>query len=337
MTCLTGELGRMMKHVFVLNPAAGQGNAIHDYKNQIMDCARSLNCDFDVYITQGVADAKNFVAAYDQLDEYCRYYACGGDGTLHEVINGAFGKPHCEVAVIPSGTGNDFIRNFTNSKNFSDIERQIQGESILIDLIRYNHGYAVNMVNIGYDCRVVARSAKLKQYPLISGTMAYISGVAIELFKKFGDQMELIFDNGQMLSDQYLLCSVANGAFCGGGFCSSSEASVTDGFLDVNVIKKMSRGRFLSLLGDYKKGNLYYSNKSQGVFDYIRCREVRIRQKSKSLFCIDGEIYSQDELTFSVEPQAIRFCIPYGSFLLSEASASDPVKLENSKQRVTVE
>ena len=301
-----------MKHVFILNPAAGQCTAQKDYEEQIKICAEKLGCDYEIYFTKGVGDATDFVKNYDQKGECCRYYSIGGDGTLNEVVHGAVGKENCEVAAIPAGTGNDFIRSFSHHVYFSDIERQMRGHADSVDVIEYDGGHAINMVNIGYDCRVVERTAILKKQPFIAGSFAYIAGLVIELARKMGDEIELIFDGDKKVGGTYLLCSVANGCYCGGGFYSSPLAKLNNGMLDVNLIKKVSRLEFLSMVGEYKTGHLYDSEKTKGVYEYYRCNSVTIKQKTRPLFCIDGELCHKDELTFRALKNALRFSIPEG-------------------------
>ena len=119
-----------------------------------------------------------------------RFYACGGDGTMNEVANGAYGQQNVEIAMVPAGTGNDFPRNFTNYKYFEDIERQILGSAKWVDLIRYEAApadeltglivrYGINMFNIGLDCNVADKVIDIKKYPFIPGPLAYGLGVTI--------------------------------------------------------------------------------------------------------------------------------------------------------------
>ena len=87
-----------------------------------------------------------------ESSERLRFYACGGDGTLGEVVNGAAGQVNAEVGLIPIGTGNDFVRNFADAGDFFDIEAQVMGEARAIDLIKCNDRYGINVVNVGFDC-----------------------------------------------------------------------------------------------------------------------------------------------------------------------------------------
>ena len=101
-----------MHHYFIINPAAGQGKAAK-LVPAIREYMEGEGLPFTIYQTKGVGDAMAYMR-YMAKKGPARFYACGGDGTLNEVVNGLKKFPECEVALIPAGTGNDFLRNFTN-------------------------------------------------------------------------------------------------------------------------------------------------------------------------------------------------------------------------------
>ena len=125
-----------MHHYFIINPAAGQGKAAK-LVPAIREYMEGEGLPFTIYQTQGVGDAMAYVR-YMAKKGPARFYACGGDGTLNEVVNGLKKFPECEVALIPAGTGNDFLRNFTNMENFQDIAAQVAGKAVAIDVLQVN-------------------------------------------------------------------------------------------------------------------------------------------------------------------------------------------------------
>ena len=182
------------KYYFILNPAAGQGKAL-DLRDSIEEIAKKANLDFEIYETKEELDGQVITGDFAKLkDDDCsiRIYACGGDGTLNEIINGVIGFDNVEIGIIPTGTGNDFIRNFAREELFNDIEAQINGDSIEVDTIRYRYykndysqeRYCINMFNIGFDSTVVEKAGNLKKLPGISGNFAYTLGVAGTLLEK---------------------------------------------------------------------------------------------------------------------------------------------------------
>ncbi len=97
------------------------------------------------------------------------------------MANAVFGDSSAQVATIPLGTGNDFVKSFTNYEYFMDIGRQIRGKATEIDVITHGEKIAVNMVNIGFDCMVVAKTQQTKKWPFIKGPAAYLAAVALVL------------------------------------------------------------------------------------------------------------------------------------------------------------
>lgn len=313
-----------MKHIFILNPAAGKGRAGKDFPHKIIETCKRLGADYELHKTTERGDGEHFVKercksrGLDEngAEETLRFYACGGDGTLNEVVNGAFGYKNVEITAIPTGTGNDFIRNFNCNKKFLDIERQIKGEPLSVDLIQYETKseirYGINMFNIGLDSDVVVKVAELKKKPLISGTTAYVLGVAIVLGKKEGVSLEAEFDDGTSQGGDIMLIAIANGCYCGGGFKGVPLANIQDGLIDVSIVEMITRRTFLSLIGKYKKGTHLEDPNIKKIVTYKKCRSLYIKSEKDMRVSIDGEISLLKEVDFKVIPKAINFSIPQG-------------------------
>ncbi len=307
-----------MKYCFILNPSAGKGEGIYEVRERIEACYKQSDTKVEIYETTGFGDASDYVirTVAEQPHEDYRFYAAGGDGTLCEVVNGAMrsGSDRVAVGVIPSGTGNDFARNFTFSDNFFDIEAQMQAEEILVDLIRCNEMYAVNMVNIGFDSQVVVKTAKLKKCALIPSRLAYVAGLVVTLIRKPTLRAKVSLDDGEAEDKHYLLNTYANGSFCGGGFYSNPLADMQDGRMDAMQVKAVGRMKFVSLVGDYKKGT-HLQEKFKDIVDNPKAKTVDMIFDREIPVCVDGEIMFAKELHLSVCPKALRFLVPSGSRL----------------------
>ena len=107
-----------MKHVFIVKPCAGKGKnqSANIIKPMIEEYFSKNGGDYEVHETTAPYEGIDFVKNYPVGDDTVRFYACGGDGTLFEVVNGSYGKDNVPVAVIPLGSGNDFIRLFGNKR-----------------------------------------------------------------------------------------------------------------------------------------------------------------------------------------------------------------------------
>ena len=316
-----------MKYCFILNPAAGKGRAVSDLKQTIQSTCQEKGIQFEIYQTVGIGDASDYVkrtVALNPLETY-HFFACGGDGTLCEVVNGVMAldsRDRVAVGLIPSGTGNDFVRNFTYGENFFDISAQIAAEEEPIDLLRCGDMYAINMINIGFDCEVVCKTAQLKKKKWIPSKFAYVAGLICTLVRK-PCMKAAISKNGQAPEKKhYLLTTYANGSFCGGGFHSNPKGSLNDKMVDTLFVENMSRIRFLSIVKHYKNGT-HLAPKFEKIIhnEKLSCLELSFDQDTN--VSVDGEIITVRELRIETESQALRFLIPQGSKLIGDHYETD--------------
>ena len=306
-----------MKHIFIINPEAGKGKALTEIKPLIERTFSDLpNEKLEIYITKAIGDGEVAARKYCETEsEPFRIYACGGDGTLNEVANGIKGFKHAELGCVPVGTGNDFVRNFANKEFFSDIKKQINGKAIAIDLIKCNDRYSINMLNLGFDSNVAAEASRLKKTTILSGFMAYIGGIFVVLKEKYGFKVSVKVDDMEEKNGEMLLCAIANGGFCGGGFHSSLSASLDDGLMDAYLIHKISKPKFLTLLPGYRTGKYIYAKAAQNCVEHFKCKKIHIKAQEEFKLCNDGEIFNEKELDISIEEDAVKFIIPDGCVL----------------------
>lgn len=304
-----------MKHIFIINPVAGKGADARCIRDAITVTCKGI--DYEIYHTTSRGDATHFVRERIKnkpSGEVYRFYACGGDGTLCEVVSGAALAQDVEVGCIPIGTGNDFVRNFTHSEYFGNVKRQLDGSAKVIDCYAYDEGeYGVNMVNIGFDCDVVAKASELKKNSLLPKSLAYIAGVAVLLGQNRGCTIRVVREDGSEVTGEFQLVSAANGAFCGGGFHSAPRSSLSDGLLDVSLIAKVTRTELLALIGSYKSGTHLETKLGKRVVEYTHAKKVEFNFAEPTNVCVDGEISKMERLTIEVVPNAVKFAIPSGS------------------------
>lgn len=308
-----------MTTVFVVNPKAGKGNNIADFADKIRDCAQKTGEAVEIYFTQSAGDACDYVKNYCLTRGSARFIACGGDGTLNEVLNGAIDCAGAEIGVVPIGTGNDFCRNFSPEEDFDNIEAQLAGTAEKCDAIRYTtwvdgeirRGYCVNMFNIGFDCNVADMTAEMKKKPLISGSTAYFLSILVNLIKKKGANLEIELDGEKVHSGPLLLTSVANGSFCGGGIMSNPLASVQDGLININIVNNVSRMEFIGLLPHYMKGDFLSLKNIEKVIRSVKCTKAVITPLTGAVrLCIDGEIADMGKTEFEIVHNAFNFVLP---------------------------
>lgn len=314
-----------MKYYFIINPEAGHGKG-KDMIPQVQKVLDGRGISYQIYMTRYPGDAEEFVREKAEKGKPSRFYVCGGDGTLHEAFNGAYGFPNASVGLIPTGTGNDFVKNFTRKGSFFNIEAQINGWELPIDLIRVNDKLAVNMINVGFDCEVVVEASKLKKYPLIRGPLAYWGGLCKRFCEPMGQEIEITDGDGLLLSGEFLLCTIANGSYCGGAFRSSPYAEIDDGLMDFGGIQTFSRMSLLKMLPSYQNGT--YLEKMQGKkgLYFKRCKRLSLRSRDPLFASIDGEIICFTDLEMEVEKKAARFILPKGTSKIKKPMAGQKIE-----------
>lgn len=319
---LTWQNGDYMIYHFIMNPKSGRSRKQKNLESVVKEACKRRNIDYRIYYTTCPNDATEYVKSMVRITDGKQRFICvGGDGTINEVVSSAPCNPNVEFGVIPYGSGNDFVKNFSNTELFSDIDAQLDGDVISLDLIKVNDYYCVNMINIGFDCMVVKESNRIKKCKLIPPGATYILGVIVAFFKKFGTPMKLIFDDGEVLERDFTLTAIGNGKFCGGGFKSLPLATLQDGILDVCIIEKVKRSTFISLVSSYKDGTFLEKDGIEKYITYKRTPHFKMEFEAPLPICIDGEIKGAKTIEFTAIKDGFRFVVPKGCELISKESA----------------
>ena len=221
-----------MRHIFIINPHAGkkdQTGRIYEMAD-LLRAQHGLECQ--CLLTQRPGGAEEMARRLAESGEALRLYACGGDGTVSEVANGIAGFPNAAMTCIPTGTGNDFLKNFgPDAARFADVENLWNGEERQLDLIDCNGRQCLTIACSGIDARVAESVHELGDSPLLSGRGSYLAAVAVNfLFRGIGRHWRVTLD-GEVIEDDFALVSMCNGRYYGGGSTPVPEARMDDGIL----------------------------------------------------------------------------------------------------------
>ncbi|MBE6593882.1 MAG: hypothetical protein E7642_07840 [Ruminococcaceae bacterium] len=318
------KVGEAVKYCFIINPAAGKGTLVDEMREKIEGEAQKLGVEYDVFISESVESTKEYVETVaSSSDGEVGFIACGGDGTLCKTILAVTAlsedkRSRVSVGVIPMGTGNDFVSNFENKDKFFDIAAQLDPTCYEIDLIKCNDVYSVNMVNVGFDSHVVCKKEKIGKKKWVPRKLAYIFALVITLVRKPWLKVDISCDGGESEHKELLLTTMANGAFCGGGFHSNPLASLFDGRIDLLTVKNVGRMKFLSLVGSYKKGT-HIREELKHIVGNLKCDSIDMCFDEETPVSIDGEIIYCKEIRLFVERKALRIMLPAGVLPTADA------------------
>ena len=317
-----------MKHIFVINPAAGKVDFAKSLA-EILDGYKD-RMDYEIYHTQAPGDATAYIRDYcRKYTDPVRFYACGGDGTINEVVNGAVGFPHASVGCYPCGSGNDYVKYYGGKKFFFDIEAQLNATEVEIDLMRVGNKYAVNATHFGFDSCVAKTMMNVRRKKLIGGKNAYTTGIVVGLCKAMKNKCR-VYADGELLNPEgtLLLCTVANGQYVGGSFRCAPRSRNDDGLLEVCLVRPLSHVRFLKLISVYTEGTHLDNPKLEPFLEYRRAKSVRVEAPEGFIYAFDGELITQNEFTVEVAPRAIRFAVPRGARPIGTLGGEDAAASE---------
>ena len=304
-------------HLFILNPAAGKHDQTEALKRDIRELFQkdpTLKEErFEIAVTRAAGDAA--VITEQKAGEHpegLRVYACGGDGTLNEVVCGAAEKPHVSVCPIPVGSGNDFIKYFEDipREKFLDLAGCVRGKAAPCDLLKAGEHYCLNIASVGLDAVTAARQQKVKKIPFVSGSFAYKIALFYSFLSSMKNPIRLEVDGKEEVvgKGDLAIAAAGNGRFYGGGFKATPVADISDGLIDFIAIPTISRFKFLKYVGDYQKG-LHMESMKDFLF-YRRCKSVRMFSPKPLVVQADGEIFHMKDPEIRILPQALNIILP---------------------------
>lgn len=297
-----------MKHLFIINPAAGSRDRTEQYSAEIHKACDSRGLDYRIEVSQGPGECRRLAREAAQSGEEVRIYACGGDGTLNEVASGAAGYPNAAITVLSGGSGNDFVKIFSDPKAFFDLERLLDAEEATFDLIRCNDDYALNICSVGLDARIGTDVARYKRLPFLQGFNAYAVSTVVNVVRGIS-QHYVVEMGGDTIDEEQTMICVCNGRYYGGGFNPVPEADPADGKLDVLLVKKVSLLQVPGVIGRYKDGR--YRELSHLIRHY-QTDSLRIRCDKPNAVNLDGELRMAEVVDISVAKETVRFFYPRG-------------------------
>ena len=316
-----------MRTLFLLNPAAGKQDCTAQLIPQIEAAARRAGLapeEVTIHVTEYAGHARKLARAAAQQAAAegvpLRIYTAGGDGTFMEAMTGVQGIPGAAVGCLPYGSGNDFLRTYGTKEEFADLDAQLAGGEVTIDLLQTNLGLSATICAAGLDAQVAYGIPKFRRIPLCGGEAAYALSIVEQLCGHIGRRVEYTID-GETLTVDCLMCAVCNGRTYGGGFRAAPEAQPDDGWLDVYIIRKVSRLTIAKLLGMYKNGGHFRNGQlvraAEPYFIYRRAKQVSLRAvdgRGPIVATADGECVPKEQITVQVQPLAGRILLPKPAF-----------------------
>lgn len=301
-----------MRHYFIINPTSGPSDCTPQIKKALEGFKGRF--DYEIYVTRAKGDATRFVRQKcKSTTDPVRFYACGGDGTLNEVINGAALQKHAAVGCLPCGSGNDFVKYYGGRQHFSDIGAVMAGQVQAIDVMRVNDVFCINVANAGFESKAADRMARFRRFALFANQRAYYPAIVMTLFDGMHNKCRITADAEVIFDGDMLLCTMANGEYEGGSFRAAPRASVCDGLMEVCAVKSLSILKVPKAIGIYQKGGHLDSDYLKPYVTYRRARRVTVEGEGEFLMSLDGEIHADTRFELELIPGGVNFIVPHGA------------------------
>ena len=295
-----------MKHLFIINPAAGSRDRTALYRRNIEEICSGRGLDYRIEVSGAPGECRRIAREAAETGEEYRLYACGGDGTLNEVVAGAAGFANASVTCYRGGSGNDFVKIFDDPDAFQDLEKLLDCAEAEFDLVRCNGDICLNICSVGLDARIGTDVSNYKRLPLLSGFRAYVVSTVVNVIKGISEHYVVEINGERIDGEQTMICA-CNGRFYGGGFNPVPEADPCDGILDVLLVKKVSRLQVPGVVGKYKSGRY---RELPELVRHFRTRELTIHCDKPTPINLDGEARVAKDVHISVAEEKIRFFYP---------------------------
>ncbi len=300
----------------VVNPKAGSGRGLTDWpiiSNQMNKSGIDFTCVFTEHKYHAV---ELTVKAIN--DGYRKIVAIGGDGTINEIVNGLFIQQQVtpaevSLAVIPAGTGNDWLRMFGIPNTYSKaVQSIVEHRTILQDVglitfyeTRIKHQrYMANVAGMGFDAMVNRLFNRMKDEGRYNKNL-YLWGTLRTLFSYRAKRFTVKIDDVLLYDGAVFTAAVGIGKFNGGGMNQMPNAVVDDGLFDITVVKRMNPLKVIYHFHKLYNGKIYKIAKvlaTQG-------KQITIETQPESPIEIDGEAMGYSPFTFELLPRSIKVVV----------------------------
>lgn len=278
--------------VLVANPTSGGGRA-RAIAERARDVMLSEGVDVDLVVPEGIDAMRESVAAAVESAP-TGIVACGGDGTVHLVLQGAASHSTAihstAMAIIPAGTGNDVARSLGIARKGHDQVARVIARSALagrfraIDLTRLEHGsrhvWSLGVTSTGLDSAVNERANRTRRF---NGTTRYVLALLSEM-RSFRTYEYVVTVDGERMDGPATLIAIGNGSSYGGGMLICPSASMTDGILDITWVDRASRTTILRVFPRIFSG----SHVKHPAVRVLHGRTITVEAKGPVVYA-DGE------------------------------------------------
>ena len=295
----------------IINPTSANGSSRQKWP-QIEKLLTSYNLDFDFTFTEHENHSSELVQQAIK-NGFLNVICVGGDGTLHNIVNGIMSQrvvssDQITVGMIPIGTGNDWIKTHNIPNDFEKAIQLIKnGNKKTQDLGKIeflnedrNPVYFNNLAGVGFDGFVVSKVHKYKHF----GALAYLTGAVLGLFSFKNFKSKVVVDSAETNSKtSMILVGLCN--YSGGGMQLTKDANPFDGLFDISIAKNIGRLDIIKNLSKLFNGKIVNHKKVETFKS--NSISIRIHEEDLPFIQADGELIGKGNINLTVVPKAFSF------------------------------
>jgi signal transduction histidine kinase/diacylglycerol kinase family enzyme/DNA-binding NarL/FixJ family response regulator len=311
---------KTVKHLFIINPKSfpdkKEMTAFTDNIKEIL--GEEAIIIISLYPRYATSKVNIFLSEMSEKNIRVRVYAVGGDGILFDCLNAVLRYPETELASVPYGNANDFLRAFgsENFPLFRDIKLLSESPWVPTDVINYGENSALSIVSLGLEGsailvtdKMVKRISKIPFMRKLVPTLYTLGAVVVIFNKKLRSQHYNIEVDGKDYSGEYVDINIGNSFGNGGKNAANPYAMPDDGLLDAVFIKKMPLIKCLLSVSAFVRGDF---EKIPGSFFHIRFKKLSATSPESIRICADGEAFYTSEVNIEIQPKAVKIIAPNG-------------------------
>ena len=295
----------MARYILVVNPQGGAkaGKAI---LKKVQPVFESVNAELNILETEYAGHAKEIAYSFD-FTGYDGFCAIGGDGTMHEVVNGMLSRPDqrkLPIGLITGGTGNSFMRDVNCLDPVVAAKRIITGRKRLVDVAKVDANgetlYAFNIVGWGMPTEINRIAEKLRWL----GGQRYNIASIIEVMKNRQRLATLVVDGNRIIGNFGFIMG-CNTIHTGKGMKMAPLAQVDDGYIDLIIVHKAGRMKLLNMFPKVFTG----AHIGDPAVEYKQVKEFSIIPQESHELNIDGEMIGSTPIHVTMIKHAVEMLV----------------------------
>ena len=295
-----------MKFILTVNPHGGTKKGPQILK-KVKPIFEASGTDLFIIETTFAGHAKELANQLD-LTEYDGFIGIGGDGTLHEIINGMLSRPDgnkIPIGIIPGGSGNSYMHDLNLTDPLKAAKAIIQGNTKFLDTARVEVNHVVKYANNMIGWGLVTDVGKKAEHYRWMGTNRYTILSVMEVFHHKSRSAALIMDN-KKIEDEFTFIIACNSMHVGKGMKMAPKARLDDGLIDLIVIRAgASRIRLLQVLPKLFDG----SHINEPEVEYYQTSKFSLIPETDEILNIDGEIMGSTPIKVKMIPKAFEMFV----------------------------